>query len=201
MLNAGVNDEGGDGGKYTLAKQCRIPFGALGTTLDYNVDGEDPHMNSFFRFAAAEIYNDYGNTPKTTADFDVDKKADGRHTIKSIVIDEKQHTGGPYYGPFGVTGITNHHADDTVDRAALVKSSFTADPESQHFEAQSKGLCLSCHQCAMGTKNKDSGRFNTGCVIWQANSGFGEETNHTSRCWDDRSLHQDLRLSKRQRAG
>ena len=86
MLNADVNDEGGDGGKYTLAKQCRILFGALGTTLDYNVDGEDPYMNSFFRFAAAEIYNDYGNTPKTTADFDVDKKADGRHTIKSIVI-------------------------------------------------------------------------------------------------------------------
>ena len=177
MLNADVNDPGSDGGKYTLAKTLPNSGFSAGDTLDYSTNGEDPHMNSFFRFAAAEIYNDYANTPKTTAEFDVNKKADGRHTIKSI--ETGQHTGGPFYGPFGVTGLTNHNAADTVDRAAMVKQSFVADPESQHFEDQSKGLCLSCHQCALGTKNKDSGQFNTGCVIWQANSGFDDATNNT----------------------
>ena len=135
-------------------------------------------MNAFFRFAAAEIYADYGNTPKTADDFDQDKVFDGRQTIKSIV--EGQHTGGPFYGPFGVTGLENNHPDDTVDRALLVKESFVADPESQHFEDQSKGLCLSCHQCAMGTKDAGTGKFNTGCVIWHANSGFDDATNNTS---------------------
>ncbi len=178
MLNADVNDEGGDGGQYTLAKPLPGTSLVAGSTLDYSADGENPHMNQFFRFAAAEIYEDYANTPKTTAEFDQNKKSDGRHTIKSIVIG--QHTGGPFYGPFGVTGTKNRHPDDTVDRLALVKPSFTEENSvDKHFNAQSKGLCLSCHQCAMGTKNKDTGKFNTGCVVWQANSGFAEETNHT----------------------
>ncbi len=177
MLNSDVNDIGSDGGKYTLAKTLPNSGFSAGDTLDYSTDGENPHMNSFFRFAAAEIYQDYGNTPKETDDFDVNKKSDGRHTIKSIEIG--QHTGGPFYGPFGVTGLTNRNASDTVDRAAQVKESFVDDPESKHFKAQSKGLCLSCHQCAMGTKNKDSGQFNTGCVVWQANSGFDDATNNT----------------------
>jgi len=178
MLNADVNDPGSDGGKYTLAKTLPNSGFQAGDTLHYSTDGEDREMNSFFRFAVAEIYADYGNTPKTTEEFDINKKSDGRHTIKSIV--KGQHTGGPYYGPFGITGISNNHPDDTVDRAALQKPSFVANPEVQHFEDQSKGLCLSCHQCAMGTKNKDSGHFNTGCVIWQANSGFDDATNNTS---------------------
>jgi len=178
MLNADVNDPGSDGGEYTLAKTLPNSGFSAGDTLHYTTDGEDKEMNSFFRFAAAEIYADYGDTPKTTDEFDVNKKSDGRHTIKSIV--KGQHTGGPFYGPFGITGLSNFHPDDTVDRAELQKESFAADPESQHFEGQSKGLCLSCHQCAMGTKNKDSGHFNTGCVIWQANSGFDDATNNTS---------------------
>lgn len=178
MLNDDVNDPGGDAGRYTLARTLPNSGFSAGDTLTYFLDGDDSHMNAFFRFAAAEIYNDYANTPKTTAEFDVNKKADGRQTIKSIV--KGQHTGGPFYGPFGVTGTANHNASDTVDRAALVKQSFAADPESQHFEGQSKGLCLSCHQCALGTKNKDTGHFNTGCVIWQATSGFDDAANHTS---------------------
>ncbi len=177
MLNADVNDPGSDGGEYTLAKTLPGSGFFAGDTLHYTTDGEDKEMNSFFRFAGAEIYTDPGNTPKVTEDFDVNKKADGRQTLKSIVVG--QHTGGPFYGPFGVTGLSNNHPDDTVDRAALVKQSFVDDPESQHFEAQSKGLCLSCHQCAMGTKNKDNGHFNTGCVVWQASSGFDDATNNT----------------------
>ena len=172
MLSA----SGDDGGKYTLAKDLPNSFSA-GTTLNYSKDGENTEMNSFFRFAAAEIYNDYGNTPKVEADFDTNKKFDGRHTIKSIV--KEQHTGGPYYGPFGVTGLTNHSSSDTVDRATLVKSSFTADPEAQHFEDQSKGLCLSCHQCALGRKSS-ADHFNTGCAIWQANSNFDNAASNTN---------------------
>ncbi len=177
MLNQDTSDDGSDGGHYTLAKTLPNSGFSAGDTLDYTTDGEDAHMNSFFRFAGAEIYNDYANTPKSAADYDVGKKFDGRHTIKSIV--KGQHTGGPFYGPFGVTGLSNHNSDDTVDRSTLVKQSFVDDPESKHFEDQSKGLCLSCHQCALGTKNKDSGQFNTGCVIWQANSGFDDATNNT----------------------
>ena len=142
-------------------------------------------MNAFFRFAAGEIYQDYANTPKTAAEFDQDKTFDGRQTIKSMV--EGAHTGGPFYGPFGVTGLENHNEDDDarVDRADLVKAAFDPgspdfDPESQHFKDQSKGLCLSCHQCAQGTKDAETGKFNTGCVIWQANSGFDDATNNTS---------------------
>ncbi len=178
MLNDDAGDPGSDGGQYTLAKTLPNSGFSAGDTLHYSTDGEDREMNSFFRFAAGEIYSDYANTPKTTADFDKNKVSDGRHTIKSIV--EGQHTGGPFYGPFGITGLSNHNPDDTVDRAALQKHSFAADPESQHFEDQSKGLCLSCHQCAMGTKNKETGHFNTGCVVWQANSGFDGATNHSS---------------------
>ena len=130
-------------------------------------------MNSFFRFAAAEIYADYGKTPKLQADFDKNKTADGRHTMKSIV--KGQHTGGPYYGPFGITGLSNHNAADTVDRGALIKSSFVDAGENHQFGEQSKGLCLSCHQCALGRKDTDPANpshFNTGCAIWQANSNF-----------------------------
>ncbi len=178
MLNADVNDEGGDQGEYTLARTLPNSGFSAGDTLHYSTDGETKEMNAFFRFAGAEIYADPANTPKTTDEFDVNKKADGRQVIKSIV--EGQHTGGPFYGPFGVTGLENHNPTDTVDRAALVKHSFEAnDPQTSHFGDQSKGLCLSCHQCAMGTKNKDSGHFNTGCVIWQANSGFDDATNNT----------------------
>ncbi len=176
-----LSDSGDDGGEYKLAKTLPNSGFSAGDILHYSRDGENTEMNAFFRFAAAEIYSDYGNTPKAPGDFDVNKLADGRHTMKSIVLG--QHTGGPYYGPFGVTGLTNHNADDTVDRAALVKSSFLADPESQHFADQSKGLCLSCHQCALGRKDTDPanpGHFNTGCAIWQANSNFDNAANNTS---------------------
>ncbi len=174
-----LGENGDDGGQYKLAKTLPNSGFSAGDVLHYNKDGENREMNSFFRFAAAEIYSDYGNTPKVLADFDKDKVADGRHTIKSIVIG--QHTGGPFYGPFGVTGTKNRNPADTVDRAALVKTSFTADPEAKHFEAQSKALCLSCHQCAMGRKDTDPdnpNHFNTGCAIWQANSHFDNATNN-----------------------
>ncbi len=174
-----LSESGDDGGEYKLAKTLPNSGFSAGDVLHYNKDGENREMNSFFRFAASEIYSDYGNTPKVLADFDTNKKADGRHTMKSIV--KGQHTGGPYYGPFGVTGLANHSASDTVDRGSLVKASFSANPEGQHFEEQSKGLCLSCHQCAMGRKDNDPNNpnhFNTGCAIWQANSNFGIAANN-----------------------
>ena len=175
MLSAN-ND---DGGQYTLAKTLPNSGFSAGDILHYSKNGEDREMNSFFRFAAAEIYSDYGNTPKAQADFDKNKIADGRHTIKSIV--KNQHTGGPYYGPFGVTGLGNHNVSDTIDRATLVKSSFIDAGEDHQFGDQSKGLCLSCHQCALGRKDTDPANpnhFNTGCAIWQANSSFDNAANN-----------------------
>ncbi len=181
-----LSDDNDDGGKYKLAKTLPNSGFSAGDTLTYSTDGENREMNSFFRFAGAEIYSDYENTPKLLADFDVNKAADGRHTIKSIVLG--QHTGGPFYGPFGVTGLTNRNPADTVDRGALVKASFTDagnNGEDHQFGDKSKGLCLSCHQCALGRKDTDqaalgNSHFNTGCAIWQANSGFGSEANHSS---------------------
>ena len=73
---------------------------------------------------------------KMAADFDQGKAADGRHTIKSTETCQKNdeagecdgttgyYTGGPFYGPFGITGLSNSRDDDLSDRHALVKPEF-----------------------------------------------------------------------------
>ena len=102
------------------------------------------------------------------SEFDSGKSADGRYTMKSIPTGcndpddadgdgdlECHYTGGPFYGPFGVTGLSNSRDDDVTDRASLVKESFQAAVDEEHadkfksrhqFAAYGKALCLSCHQ-------------------------------------------------------
>lgn len=154
--------DGMDSGTYTLKDAIRVgPHGPVkadaGSELTYNVNATDPDMNKFFRLWGPEKYADYAHTPKggDAGTFDEDKAKDGRYTMHSIDLngtagDGKVHfTGGPYYGPFGVSGKSNENSDDTTDRKALINPHFDKD-SNNHFSESGKGLCLSCHQRSAG---------------------------------------------------
>ncbi|MEA3370973.1 MAG: multiheme c-type cytochrome, partial [Campylobacterota bacterium] len=149
---------GNDGNSYTLANAMRVgPHGPLkgdvGDVFTYDVNASNADMNKFFRLWGPEKYTDYANTPKNAADFDAGKSKDGRYTMHSIDLngtDGKVHfTGGPFYGPYGVTGVSNENATDETDRAAHVNPHFDVD-NNNHFGESGKGLCLSCHQRSAG---------------------------------------------------
>jgi len=156
------NDTDGDLGQMTLARDMTAgPIGPVvypaGSVLRYSWDSMTPDMNAFFMLTGPEKYADPGNTPKDAADFDLNKVADGRYTIKSIPLGA--YTGGPYYGPWVQgTGLDNDRADDTLDRHALLNPHFGGDHElgrDQHFKKQSKSLCLACHQRSAGALNPE----------------------------------------------
>ena len=215
-----MNDVDGDLGQYTLKNPMKMgPIGPLvrnaGDTLHYSPDASTDDMNAFFAQIGPEKYNDHGNTPKDAAGFDNNKKADGRYTMKSIPTGcndpddangdgdrECHYTGGPFYGPFGVTGLGNSRDDDVTDRASLVKGDFVAASaaghadkfESKHqFAAYGKALCLSCHQRSSLMINPESNgepgvqpgddQFMELCSTWSAMSdGVGNnfEASETS---------------------
>lgn len=176
-----MNDIDGDLGQYTLKGPIKMgPIGPVvrnpGDTLFYDPSAAEPDMNAFFALIGPEKYLDFGNTPKQAADFDIGKKADGRHTIKSIdtgcvTKDDEGNctsghfTGGPFYGPFGVTGTENSRPDDASHREEQVSEAFehavaAADGDKfesrHHFAAYGKSLCLSCHQRSSLMLNPDS---------------------------------------------
>jgi hypothetical protein len=136
-----------------------------------------PDMNAFFALIGPEKYSDFGTTPKSTGHYDAGKTADGRYTMKSIatgcetedadgdcVGTRGYYTGGPFYGPFGVTGTGNSRNDDLSDRGAQVKHDFLAavgeEPDKfgdpHQFAAYGKALCLSCHQRSSLQLNPES---------------------------------------------
>ena len=152
--------DGMDMGTYTLAKDMRVGphsklMAAAGTDLTHNNDATDPDMNKFFRLWGPEKYAAYHSTPKggDAGTFDEGKSVDGRYTMASKDIngtDGKVHfTGGPFYGPYGVTGISNENETDQTDRAAQVNPHYDVDGNN-HFGESGKGLCLSCHQRSAG---------------------------------------------------
>ncbi len=176
-----MNDVDGDLGQYTLAKPMKMgPIGpqvrAAGETLHYSPDASTADMNAFFALVGPEKYKDLSASPKDAASYDLAKMADGRYTMKSIPTGCKStneegeptdchYTGGPFYGPFGVTGVSNSRDDDVTDRAALVKPEFEAAVASAHgdkneskhqFAAYGKALCLSCHQRSSLALNPES---------------------------------------------
>lgn len=178
------NASDGDNGLYRLARDLTSgPIGPVvypaGSVLNYDWDGSDHQMNAFFMLTGPEKYADPGNTPKDAADFDNGKIADGRFTIASKPVGA--YTGGPFYGPYGVTGTTNSRADDDLDRGALVNPHFVAAGAEQHFKNQGKALCLSCHQRSAGAINPESNglpgvqvgsdQFMELCSTWVAVSG------------------------------
>jgi len=151
-----MKEGGKDLGTYTLAKDMRVgPHGPIkapaGSDLLFNNDATNPDMNKFFRLWGPEKYAAYHATPKEN--FDINKSVDGRYTMHSTDLngtDGKVHfTGGPYYGPYGVTGATNENATDETNRSAHVNPHFDKDTNN-HFNESGKGLCLSCHQRSAG---------------------------------------------------
>jgi hypothetical protein len=175
-----MNDVDGDIGQYTLKGPIKMgPIGPVvrnaGETLFYSPDASDLDMNAFFALIGPEKYSDFSNTPKASHDYDLGKAADGRYTMKSIdtgCVTEKDgectsgyYTGGPFYGPFGVTGLGNSRDDDLSDRAAQVKYDFQVAVDDaygdkfeskHHFAAYGKALCLSCHQRSSLMLNPES---------------------------------------------
>jgi hypothetical protein len=204
------NDVDGDLGQYTLKGPIKMgPIGPVvrnpGDTLYYSPDASEHDMNAFFALIGPEKYSDFANTPKDAAYFDLAKAADGRYTMKSIATGGNNYTGGPFYGPFGVTGLSNSRTDDTADRASLVNQHFVdaveaADGDkftSEHqFGAYGKALCLSCHQRSSLMLNPESNgepglqvgddQFLELCSTWTAFSdGVGnnyEDTATSPKC-------------------
>ena len=165
-----------DGGQYTLAKDLRVgPHGPIkantGDTFHYSKDATNSDMNKFFRLWGPEKYSNFAATPKSGAAYDVGKTADGRFTMASKDLngtDGKVHfTGGPFYGPFGVTGLRNENASDESNRSAQVHPDFDYDTNN-HFGSSGKGLCLSCHQRSAGAADPATGDFMELCSTWNA---------------------------------
>ena len=215
-------DDGSDGGEYTLKGPIKMgPIGPkvreAGDTLHYSANADASDMNAFFALIGPEKYSDFGNTPKVEADYDVGKAADGRYTMKSTATgcetyDEDDncvdtrgyYTGGPFYGPFGITGLSNSRDDDLSYRYDLVKPEFQMAVgehpdkfEDKHqFAAYGKALCLSCHQRSSLMLNPesngvpgvqpDSDQFLELCSTWTAMSdGIGDnytDTEYSPKC-------------------
>jgi len=219
MMNS--EEDIGDEGVYTTVKPMKMgPNGQVvvppNTELHYNESATDPDMNKFFALIGPEKYVDAGDTPKVAADFDHGKAADGRYTMKSIETCQKNdeedecdgttgyYTGGPFYGPFGITGLSNSRDDDLSDRAALVKTEFQHAVEEGHedkfesehqFAAYGKALCLSCHQRSSLAVNPETNgipgiqgddQFLELCSTWTAMSdGVGDnftDTEESPKC-------------------
>lgn len=156
-----MKGDGMDNGTYTLAQDMRVgPHGpvkaAAGSDLIYSEDATDPDMNKFFRLWGPEKYKDPSATPKDIATGLNDtslRSKDGRYTMHSTDLNGtngKVHfTGGPFYGPYGVTGISNENETDETNRTAQVNPHFDTN-NNNHFGESGKGLCLSCHQRSAG---------------------------------------------------
>jgi len=165
-----------DPDSYTLAKDMRVgPHGPIkgvaGSSLAYSKDATSIDMNKFFRLWGPEKYADYANTPKNINAYDIAKTADGRYTMASKDLngsDGKVHfTGGPFYGPFGVTGIRNENETDETNRSAQVHPDFDY-ATNNHFGSNAKALCLSCHQRSSGAADPATGQFMELCSTWNA---------------------------------
>lgn len=180
--------DGADMGEFTLKDHLRAgPHGpakaAAGTTLTYSTEATDPDMNKFFRLWGPEKYVDYANTPKTEG-FDEGKSKDGRYVMASKDLnatDGKVHfTGGPFYGPFGITGTSNENAADETNRTAQINPAYDMH-DNNHFGDLGKGLCLSCHQRSSGAPvpsgEDGAGSFMELCSTWNAVSN-GSDNNH-----------------------
>ncbi len=165
------------GDTMTLKDHIRVgPHGpakaAAGSILDYSADATDPDMNKFFRLWGPEKPVDYSQAIGEDA---TNKAKDGRYAMARKDINGtngKVHfTGGPFYGPFGVTGVRNENSTDETNRTALVNEDFHYD-SNNHFGNKGKSLCLSCHQRSSGAAvpsgEDGAGSFMELCSTWNA---------------------------------
>lgn len=156
-----------DGGELTLKNAIKYgPIGATrfaaGETLVYDSNASNPHMNSFFSLVGPELYRDINDTPQNADGMnDMSKKsADGRFTMRSVEINgtngKIHYTGGPFYGPYGITGTDNSNEDDDSDRLASSLGKDVYQAKDNHFSKHAKALCLSCHQRSAGAKDTNT---------------------------------------------
>ena len=214
-----MTDDGrGDNGQYELAGTIRgnvigPVVRSAGEILDYDSNASAEDMNIFFKLVGPEKYADVANSPHHVDEYDAhtadfNKTADGRYTFRGIDkngTDDKTHyTGGPFYGPFGVTGLDNSNENDETNRSAQVNPYYDKD-DNNHFGDNGKALCLSCHQRSAGAlvpSGADAGDFMELCTTWTAVSN-GTDTNyndditspkcqkcHMARVDEDFMLHQ-----------
>jgi hypothetical protein len=177
-------------------------------------------MNAFFALIGPDKGNHQDTAKEDFVTWDASKGHDGRYVMKSIktgceTYDDEgncvgtrgYYTGGPFYGPFGVTGLSNSRVDDISMRGDLVKPEFEAAVgelpdkfEDKHqFAAYGKALCLSCHQRSSLMLNpefngvpgvqpggEDPDQFLELCSTWTAFSdGVGnnfEDTKTSPKC-------------------
>jgi len=190
--------DGSDNGQYTLANDIRgnANIGPkvrnAGDTLYYDGDASAENMNIFFKLVGPEKYDDVAHSPHEFGEFDghtadFNKVIDGRYTFRGIDKDgtdgKTHYTGGPFYGPYGVTGLDNSNEDDDTDRFSKVNPHFDnngTDGFENHFNENGKALCLSCHQRSAGAlvpSGADEGDFMELCSTWTAVSN-GSDTNY-----------------------
>ena len=185
--------DGSDNGEYTLAGTMRgnvigPVVRSAGQTLYYDSNSSAEDMNIFFKLVGPEKYANVAKSPHNVGEFDAhtadfNKTADGRFTFRGIDkngTDGKTHyTGGPFYGPFGVTGLDNsNEEDDDTNRSAQVNPHYDKDTNN-HFNNNGKALCLSCHQRSAGAlvpSGADQGDFMELCSTWTAVSN-GTDSN------------------------
>ena len=142
-----MTDDGrGDNGEYTLAAAMRgNVIGPVvrdaNDTLYYSSDSSAEDMNIFFKLVGPEKYANVAKSPHNIGEYDAhtadfNKTADGRYTFRGIDLngtDGRIHyTGGPFYGPFGVTGLGNSNANDETNRSAQVNPNYDKDTNN-HF--------------------------------------------------------------------
>ncbi|HFS85106.1 MAG TPA: hypothetical protein ENK72_00605 [Epsilonproteobacteria bacterium] len=174
------------GDSYTLAGDMRVgPHGPIkgnkGDTLNYHTEATNADMNKFFRIWGPEKPK---NFTQESSETNVSNRAkDGRYTMARKDMNGtngKVHfTGGPFYGPYGVTGTTNENASDESNRSAYINPHFgdshinpKFDGDSSkafnHFGDHGKALCLSCHQRSAGAADPTTGHFMELCSTWNA---------------------------------
>lgn len=172
-----------DGGELTLKQAIKYgPIGATrfapGTTLKYDSNATNPHMNGFFSLVGPELYSDINDTPQDADGMNnTDKKVwDGRFTMRSVEINgmngKTHYTGGPFYGPYGITGTDNSNEDDDSNRSASSLGKDVFQAKDNHFSKHAKALCLSCHQRSAGAKDPNAVEGNQMelCSTWNAMS-------------------------------
>ena len=160
-----------------------------GKTYTYNSSPKNADMNEFFAFVGPVVYKD---------DVARDGKSkDGRHTLKAINVTTdataaKYYAGGPYYGPYGATGIHNEHPDDkTLEREKLVNAAFnTENAKTSHFSGGSKKLCLSCHQRSAGAADPTHGGKLELCITKHVTTDSEKATESSPNCT---SCHMEKR--------
>jgi hypothetical protein len=172
-----------DDGTYTLAKD--LSYGpnktvryAAGTVLSYDKNASNPHMNGFFSLVGPDVFSNVTDTPQDASMNTAGKVSDGRFTLRSVELNgtasKTHYTGGPFYGPYGITGTANSNTDDDSNRSATSLGEHVFQANDNHFSKNAKALCLSCHQRSAGALDPNTSDLD----------GFGKNQMELCSTWN-----------------